>query len=65
MEFKELLLYDNTYISLLEMKCLLSFSTTESSSRTKEGRGGQQMSPELTNKAFNNEIHIMYISKTQ
>jgi hypothetical protein len=34
------------------MKRLLSLSLIESSSRSKEGSGGQQLSPELLNKAF-------------
>jgi hypothetical protein len=34
------------------MKRLLSLSSIESSSRSEEGSGGQQISPELVNKAF-------------
>jgi hypothetical protein len=34
------------------MKRSLSLSSIESSSRSEEGSGGQQMSPELLNKAF-------------
>ena len=34
------------------MKRLLSPSSIESSTRSEEGSGGQQMSPELLNKAF-------------
>ena len=36
----------------LEMKPSLSLSSIESSSRSEEGHGGQQMSPELLNEAF-------------
>ena len=38
--------------SLHEKKLLLSRLSIESSSRSEEGRGGQQMLPELLNKVF-------------
>ena len=49
-ELQELSLELHT--SLLEMKRLLTFSSSESSTRSEEGRGGQKMSPKLLNKAF-------------
>jgi hypothetical protein len=38
------------------MKQLLSLSSIESSSRSEERGGGEQMSPELLNKAFSTQI---------
>ena len=49
-ELQELSLELHT--NLLEMKWLLSLSSSESSIRSEEDRGGQKMSPELLNKAF-------------
>ena len=40
------------HTNVLEMKRLLSLSLIESSIRSEEGSSGQQMSPELFNKAF-------------
>ena len=40
------------HTSLLEKEPLLSLLSIESLSRSEEGKGGQQMSPELLNKAF-------------
>jgi hypothetical protein len=40
------------YATNLEMKRSLTLSLVESSSRSKEDSGGQQVSPELLNKAF-------------
>ena len=40
------------HTSFLEKKPSMSLLSIESSSRSEEGRGGQQMSPELLNKAF-------------
>jgi hypothetical protein len=46
------------------MKLLLSLSLIEISSRSEEGRGGQQMPPEVLNKVFSRNPHnvntIMY-----
>ena len=47
--------------SLLEQKPSLSLLFTKSSSRSKEGRGDQQMSPELLNRAFSKKS-TQYIS---
>ena len=51
----------------LEMKRLLSLSSSESSTRSEEGRGGQKMSPKLLNKAFSTKstqyIHCTYDEK--
>ena len=49
-ELQELSLELHT--NLLEMNRLLSLSSSESSTRSEEGRGGQKMSPKLLNKAF-------------
>ena len=49
-ELQELSLELHT--NFLEMKRLLSLSSSESSTRSEEGRGDQKMSPELLNKAF-------------
>ena len=40
----------------LEMKPLLSLSSIESSSRSEEGHGGQQMSPELLNEVLSTKF---------
>ena len=40
------------HTNLLEMKQLLSHSSSGCSNRSEEGRGNQKMSPELLNKAF-------------
>ena len=40
------------HTSLLEKETLLSLLSIESLSRSEEGKGGQQMSPELLNKVF-------------
>ena len=52
---------------LLEMKRVLSLSSSKSSTRNKEGRGGQKMSPELLNKAFSTKstqcIYCIYDEK--
>ena len=40
------------FTSLHEKKPSLSLLSIESSSTSEEGRGGQQVSPELLNKAF-------------
>ena len=53
-ELQELSLELNT--NLLEMKRLLSLSSSESSTRSEEGRGGQKMSPKLLNKAFSTKF---------
>jgi hypothetical protein len=42
------------------MKLLLSPLSIESSSRSEEGRGGQQISPEFFEQRFFNEIHIVH-----
>jgi hypothetical protein len=39
----------------------VSLLSIESSSRSKEGSGGQQMSPELLNKSIFNKIHTMHV----
>ena len=63
-ELQELLLELHT--NLLEMKRLLSLSSSESSTRS-EGHGGQKMSPELLNKAFSTKstqcIYCVYDEK--
>ena len=51
-KLQELSLELYVHTNLLEMKRLLSLSSSESSTRSEEGRGGQKMSPELLNKAF-------------
>ena len=40
---------------------LLSLFSIENWSRSEEGRGGQQMSPELSNKVFSMNPHNTYI----
>ena len=49
-ELQELSLELHT--NLLEMKQLLSLSSSKNSTRSEEGRGGQKMSLELLNKPF-------------
>ena len=49
-ELQELSLELHT--NLLEMKRLLCLSSSESSTRSEEGCGGQKMLPELLNKTF-------------
>ena len=49
-ELQELSLELHT--NLFEMKRLQSLSSSENSTRSEEGGGGQKMSPELLNKAF-------------
>jgi hypothetical protein len=51
-EVQELSLDLHVHTINLEMKQSLSLSSIESSSRSEEGSGGQQLSPELFNKAF-------------
>jgi hypothetical protein len=47
----------------LEMKRSLFLSLIESSSRSEEGSGGQEVSPELLNKAFSHTIICIEIAK--
>ena len=47
-------------VSLLKKKPSLSLLSIKSSSRSEEGRGVQQMSPELLNKAFSTKSHNAY-----
>ena len=47
--------------SLFEKKPSLSPLFTESSSRSEEGKGDQQMSPELLNKVVSTNTHNMYL----
>ena len=61
-ELQELSLELHT--NLLEMRRLLSLSSSESSTRSEEGRGGQKMSPKLLNKAFSTNPHNAYIVPT-
>ena len=64
-ELQELSLELHT--NLLEMKRLLSLSSSESLSRSEEGRVGPKMSPELLNKAFSTKytqcIYCIYDKK--
>ena len=64
-ELQELSLELHT--NLLEMKRLLSLSSSENSTRSEEGRGGQRISPELLNKAFSTKstqcIYFIYDEK--
>ena len=64
-ELQELSLELHT--NLLEMKRLLSLSSSENSTRSEEGGGGQKMSPELLNKAFSTKstqwIYCIYDEK--
>ena len=46
--------------NLLEMKWLLSLSSSENSIRSEEGRGGQKMLPELLNNKIQT-MHILYL----
>ena len=57
-ELQELSLELHT--NLLEMRRLLSLSSSESSTRSEEGRGGQK----LLNKAFSTNPHNAYIVPT-
>ena len=61
-EFQELLLDLPT--CLLEKKPSLSLLFTKSSSRSEEGRGDQQMSPELLNKVISTNPHNTYLENT-